>query len=101
MTDTTFNTAEKVTVTLAEQDDAGNTFPFAGPVSWEEDAAAASLTIADDTYSAVLAGQSVGTTTVTITDTANGLSTQVVATVVEPPPTPNALVATVSEPTPQ
>lgn len=101
---TTFNTAEKVPVTLTLEYGAGNDLGApAGPVVWSspQDGPVVTLAIAADTLSCDVLGVGVGTADVTATDQASGLSAVVNVEIVAVPVVPAALVATVGEPVPQ
>lgn len=96
---TTFDTTQKVAVTLDTADDAGNLLGVpTGPVTWVGDNdAAATVNVAADTLTAEVVSVAEGVANIVITDTSSGLTGTLVATVTAVAgPTATQLVVNVS-----
>lgn len=82
-TATSFDTTQKVPVSLDTADDAGNRLGTpTGPVTWVGDNdAVATVNVAPDTLTAEIVSVGEGTANFTVTDTSSGLTGTLTATV--------------------
>lgn len=103
MADTTFDTTQKVAVTLDTADDAGTPLGVpTGPVTWVNDnEGAAVVNVAADTLTAEVDSVAAGVSNITITDTSSGLSGVLTATVDAAGNIATQLVINVSAPEPK